>query len=364
MPDSPLLAEQTTFRGWQACHLANDFVRLVAVPDIGGRIMAYDLGAASICLCRPRSGRQALQRRRKPGRRLVGGVEKLRRRQDLAGAARAGRPTISGTGRPIPCWIPAATISPSCTAMRRQATIQMVSPPIRAPAFRSAGASRLAAPSSRVRVDLAFRNVADRPVRWSIWDVMQLTHARMRADGSRTHDPSCVVTVPLNAHSVFQPKGYAVLFGADDNPQWQVDGTLFRASYLWQIGKVAIDSPAGWIAFSQGSRRHGVCRTLRLCARRRPTRMAAPPWSAGRSAQARSPTWTTPKSGIYLMETEVLSPLCTIAPGHETTFTLEWGSCRCAGAVVDVQRRRMRRATSVGTPCQNRCPLGGQLRRL
>ena len=33
-----------SFRGWDACYLENDVVRLAAVPDIGGRIMAYDLG--------------------------------------------------------------------------------------------------------------------------------------------------------------------------------------------------------------------------------------------------------------------------------------------------------------------------------
>src|SRR5512138_2413993 len=36
--------EQRNFRGWSAAYLKNDLITLVAVPDIGGRIMAYDLG--------------------------------------------------------------------------------------------------------------------------------------------------------------------------------------------------------------------------------------------------------------------------------------------------------------------------------
>ena len=43
------------------------------------------------------------------------------------------------------------------------------------------------------------------------------------------------------------------------------------------------------------------------------------------------------ESGIYLMETEVLGPLTRIEPGATTTFAIEWGACRCTGAVVDVQ---------------------------
>ena len=41
---SPCRAERTTFHGWQAVTLGNGLVEAVAVPDIGGRMMAYDLG--------------------------------------------------------------------------------------------------------------------------------------------------------------------------------------------------------------------------------------------------------------------------------------------------------------------------------
>ena len=37
--------EQRNFRGWSAAYLKNDLITLIAVPDIGGRIMAYDLGS-------------------------------------------------------------------------------------------------------------------------------------------------------------------------------------------------------------------------------------------------------------------------------------------------------------------------------
>ena len=36
------------------------------------------------------------------------------------------------------------------------------------------------------------------------------------------------------------------------------------------------------------------------------------------------------------METEVLGPMRTIAPGDSTSFTIEWGACRCPGPVVEV----------------------------
>jgi hypothetical protein len=34
------------------------------------------------------------------------------------------------------------------------------------------------------------------------------------------------------------------------------------------------------------------------------------------------------------METELLSPLRSIAPGETTTFTITWGVCRCPGPII------------------------------
>ena len=97
-----------SFRGWDAARIANRFVQLVAVPDIGGRIMAYDLGDTPVFLCRPAPGGQAVFAGGEPGRRLAGGVEELRRRQDLAGATGLGDGRTSGMARPTRCWTPGA----------------------------------------------------------------------------------------------------------------------------------------------------------------------------------------------------------------------------------------------------------------
>jgi hypothetical protein len=39
-----LYKQQTKFHGWDAYEIGNGLIRLVAVPDLGGRLMAYDLG--------------------------------------------------------------------------------------------------------------------------------------------------------------------------------------------------------------------------------------------------------------------------------------------------------------------------------
>ena len=58
--------------------------------------------------------------------------------------------------------------------------------------------------SSRVHVHLTFTNISDRPIRWSIWDVVQLRAEPDWPDGRLTYEPGCVVTAPVNPRPVFR----------------------------------------------------------------------------------------------------------------------------------------------------------------
>jgi hypothetical protein len=55
-------------------------------------------------------------------------------------------------------------------------------------------------------------------------------------------------------------------------------------------------------------------------------------WTVGKGKVANLDYET---SQIYLMETEVLSPLYNFQPGESRSFSIEWGACRCLGPVID-----------------------------
>ena len=87
--------------------------------------------------------------------------------------------------------------------------------------------------SSVADLNLSMTNVVDRPVRWSLWHL---------------------ATVPVNREAtVYVPvdKGdWHVMFGAKDNPQWlDVENGLFRAKYDKRVGKVGLKAREGWIAW-------------------------------------------------------------------------------------------------------------------
>jgi hypothetical protein len=224
--------------------------------------------------------------------------------------------------------------------------IKMVSPPDAQTGLQISRSFSLMPGSSRINMLLSFRNASQRPVRWSIWDVIQLdasrpipaeeARGRRSAAKGRDFDPTCVVTAPVAAPTPDAPPPFHVMFGEPDNPQWRVEEGLFVARYQWQIGKVGIRSPGGWVAFNQGSRNATFVE-----------RFAVDPAGHYPDGGATVECWTVGAgqvgnlnyegTGIYLMEAEVLSPLQTIEPGREVHFAVTWGLCRSTGRVLHTE---------------------------
>jgi hypothetical protein len=190
--------------------------------------------------------------------------------------------------------------------------------------------------SSRVTLDLSFRNISQRKVRWSIWDVVQLRAERGTLDGQLAPETECIVSAPLNPESKFDA-GYYVMFGDPANPQWTSDkgSGLFLGNYKWEIGKVGLDSRAGWAAFANNA--DGQAFAARYTAQaglEYPDDGAGVEfWTVGRGKVA---NLDYEQSQIYLMEVEILSPFYHIEPGQTVSFRIEWGACRCPGPILDV----------------------------
>ena len=324
------------FRGWQAASLSNGLVRLAAVPDIGGRLMAYDLGDYPYLFVAPDLAGKLFTTAENQGDgslaawKNYGGDKTWPAPQGWDGPEQWPGPpdAILDAGR-------YHLVELSSTGS--EARLRMVSPAGSPTGVQITREARIAAGTSRVNLHLSFTNIADRPVRWSIWDVVQLRADRRVPDGRLTYEPGCVVTAPVNPHSRF-PAGYNVMFGAPDNPQWRVDRDqgLFVGSYMFEIGKVGLDSLGGWIAFANTATGYALVE-----------RFVVEPEGEYPDAGAAIECWTVGRgqvaslsydeaSGPFLMEAEVLSPFRDIAPGAIASFDIEWSACRCAGPIIDV----------------------------
>lgn len=324
---------QTDFRGWSACHLENGFVRLVAVPAIGGRVMAYDLGPYGYFFVDPTLAGKLFTPEEHQGDGSLAAWKNYG--GDKTWPAPQGWDDDSQWhGPPDPVLDSGQYMVNEMGSDPDSAVVRMTSLPDLRTGVQITRQFRLFRGSSRVVLTITFKNISDHPIRWSLWDVSQLRAERALPGGALAHEPACTVTVPVNPDSVF-PKGYSVLFGAEDNPQWQVEDGLFVAPYQWQIGKVALDSAAGWVAFSNTAAGYAFT-----------ARYAYEPGGEYPDGGATVEVWTVgagevgnlnyEDSDIYLMEAEVLSPMRTIPPGESTQFTITWGACRGLDRLVQV----------------------------
>lgn len=331
----PVTVEKTDFRGWNAVCLRNELVTLVAVPDIGGRIMAYDLGEYPYFFIDPQLAGS-----------LFTSTENLGDGSLAAWKNYGGDKTWPGPqgwqnesqwhGPPDPVLDTGRYSLLTMGSDGHRGQVVMVSPPDPRTGVQITRQASLHPGSTRVTLELTFKNISERPIRWSIWDVVQLRAERILPDGSRSYEPDCWLSALINPDSRFE-RGFNVMFGAQDNPQWAVDDDqgLFIARYQWEIGKVGVDSPGNWIAFSNSAAGYAFTESYQYFpeAEYPDDGVSLECWTVGRGAVA---NLDYEKSGIYLMETEILSPSYSFQPGESRKFTIEWGVCACPGLVLDV----------------------------
>jgi hypothetical protein len=328
----PVKCEHARFHGWDAVHLDNGIVHLAAVPGIGGRVMALDLDGYEFFYVDPHLAGKLFS----PAEHVGDGTPNAWKNYggDKTWPAPQGWETDDQWhGPPDPVLDGGPYSLVVLHAGDDLACIEMTSRPDPHTGVQIARRISLPRGAGRVRLDLSFTNTSNLPRRWSIWDVTQLRAERLLPDGGLAPETECVISAPLNPHSRF-PKGYQVMFASPDNPQWTTDSQrqLLVAHYLFEIGKIGWDSPGGWIAFHNGAAKSSFIVNFTYFPQvEYPDQGSSLEcWTVGRG-KIPGINYDYENSGIYLMETEVLSPLFTLQPGERRSFNLEWGACRTLG---------------------------------
>lgn len=321
--------------------MRNGIATLVAVPNIGGRIMAFNLGDYPFFFVDPDLAGKLFSAEENQGDGSL--VAWKNYGGDKTWPSPQGWDNEDQWhGPPDPVLDSGRYSIVDMENNGRTASVQMASPLDPRTGMQINRKITLHQGSGRATLHLSFKNISKRPRRWGIWDVAQLNAGQTLADGDLAPDTSCAVTAPLNPQSKF-PKGHWVMFGAPDNPQWKVhrDLGLVVADYAWEIGKIGIDACApdaksGWVAFSNVAQGYAFTERFPIYPGQEypDDGSTVEVWTVGRGKVA---NLDYVQSKIFLMETEVLSPFYTFKPGQSHSFLIDWGVCRTAGHVIDVQ---------------------------
>jgi hypothetical protein len=344
LPAVPVLAgegafavpKRTGFRGWQAYVLENEWVRLHVVPEVGGRVMQFSLDGKEFFWVNPRlAGAKPPESGLGPdGEWLNYGGDKLwpapqgwDNDQQWPGPPDAvldGLPYRAEPGIAPPGIRLTSGHDPRC-GIRFSRTI------------------RLDPHSTRVSIEATMTNIDTVPRRWGVWSHTQLDAGLPGRDGYNRHMRAWC---PINPQSHFE-RGYDVIFGERDNPSFRGDETrgLMNVSYHYRVGKIGLDSHAGWVATVDGQAGDVFVQRFTFEPKKEyPDGSSVEFWHNGQGRIHAYNTWIDmpddPAENPYVFESEILSPFARLEPGDCYRWGYDWYACRIGGdfPILDCSR--------------------------
>lgn len=313
--EAPVIQVQEGFFGWESNTLYSPYARLDVVPELGGKIMGYELrGSQLLWHDATREGELYSSEGYGFGESFFnpGGAKVWPAPQGWGGDDEwPGPPDNILDGSPYEAEFTDSTIvviSPEDTAdgrtgLQYRHTYSFI------PA------------SSKVNLDLTMTNVSDRTVSWGLWHL---------------------ATVPVNESvTVYVPVkngDWNVIYGDKDNPQWNgVEDGLFRATYQQKVGKVGMKVTDGWAAW------HDAEKELVFALLFPVSKGQTYPdngsnfeiWASGAgtiNANGKDVSYEYSPDAAY-MELEVMGPMERMSAGDNAELNIKWAACRASGVV-------------------------------
>lgn len=295
---SQAVVKKIDYKGWKDCwEISNPVVRLVVVPQIGGRIMEYSI-----------DGENAIwQNEREIGKVSGEDVGKIWRNY---GGHKAWNAPQSRSTTDLDFFYDSmpAQVEP----LTGKTGLRITCAPIEHLGYQIIREVVLSDNTSHVRVTERMRNVSSHEVRWSVWGVTQVP-------------VPCWMIFPLKENSSFAT-GWNVIYPAKQTlTQIKRVGNTGFLQYDNKTENWATDAMGGWMAYMRGQ-------------------------------LAYTKHWSTPLVGVsypdsgcdasfytcnkdYLggyAEMEVMGPITKLQPGQETELIEDWFLTRLNQSAKDI----------------------------
>lgn len=348
--------EKERYQGWDALRMSNGLLTLHVVPSIGGRVIQLELGSHAYFSIHPQLAGKVVP----PKESAFGATWKNYGGDKIWPAPQGWQNDHQWPGPPDPILDAGPYTAQRVPGAPGEISLQLTSEPDTNSGLQIGRTIRIEKDTSRVQLDLFMRNVSQRTVRWSIWEITQ--HDATDEHHPREFARDFWAYCPIHPCSIF-PSGFNYMFGLVNHPAFTVDRKrgLLRVHYRYLVGKVGLDSPAGWLAVINRANRHAFFETFDY--------VPGVPYADNASVEF----WlqgpgdfinnqeiismpADPEMTPYLMESEVVSPLTTLKPGEEYHFHLCWFVGRTSGPITNV-------VPGVGAVHEPLSVTGGKMRR-
>jgi hypothetical protein len=322
-PPGACTVEATTFHGWKAEQISNQWTTLTIVPQLGGRLMQVDFGGHPYLFVNPQYYGQYFppSEGAAKGKWFNYGGDKdwplpegINDEQHWA----AARSDLLDDGE----------YSLTVLSQGSQCAVRLEGPPDPRTGLQYSRVIGLGANSPRITFHAVMKNITGHPIDWSIQSVSQYDTADPR-DRSQYNRQFWAFT-PANPDSAYL-ENYHVRSGPSDHPSFSVrDGNMFALHWKYLEAEVWLDSPAGWVAVVDGLRQYAMVERFEF------QKTEEYPGKASVIFYLNGPRLHLDKNGMpalrpldvlrtpYYMEAELNSPMVHLAAGETYAFDTEW----------------------------------------
>ena len=317
-PRAGCQVEPVNYLGWQAQQVSNPWVKLIFVPQNGGRLMQVVFDGHSYLFVNPEHAGKYLppsdtQWFNYGGDKLwvlPEGNEDEKHWVGNSDVLDDGPFSFATTSQGQRCEVVLKGQADPKTGLQFTRTI------------------RLDADSPRIQFHAVFTNASGHPIEWSVQSVTQYNTGD--ANNPAVHNQTMWGLSRANPTSSYLNR-YHVKFGPAENSAAKVrENGLFALHYVPLAAELWLDSRDGWLAVVDGASQYAMVERFRYDETRPyPGNASVIFWTNGPQLR-QSPDGTVTlgrsekEASPFYMEAELNSPLVKLYPGESHSFDTEW----------------------------------------
>src|SRR5277367_6239014 len=330
-PSSPCQIHAVVFDGWQAQEVANEWVKLTFVPQLGGRLMQVSFNGHPYLF-----------------------VNQVYKGKYISPAEAAGRWINYGGDKiwPLPegnddeqHWTGASTplddgaYAFSIPSQNNRCTVRLEGPPDPPTGLQYTREISIGSDSPQIFFHAITKNFTGHSITWSVQSVSQYNLSDANDPTQYNHEFRAFT--PLNPNSAYL-LGYHARDGLANDPAYSVKGGLFQLNWKYLESEVWLDSTAGWIAIVDGATRYAMVeKTRHVDGGDYPSKASIIFYKNGPTLELNAKgmpylTSTNLDRTPYYMEAEMNSPMAVLGPGESYTFDTTWFPSRLSGDFTTV----------------------------
>jgi hypothetical protein len=310
--------EGIDYKGWKAQQISNRWVKLIVVPQNGGRLMQVSFNGHDYLFVNPKFAGTYMPPSQDTWFNYGGDKIWLLPEGDDDEQHWRGNSDVLDDGQ---FNFRKLSDGPGCG-------IELNSPPDPHTGVQIIRTIRLDSDTPHIAFRASMKNISGHPLDWSMQSVSQYDTGN-QTDPARGNRQLWGFT-PANPASGYLNR-YHVRTGPAENPAASVrDDGLFSVHYSHMAAELWIDSPNGWVAVVDGSNRYAMVERFQYEeSKSYPGKASVIFWTNGPGLRfdddgAAKVSAPSQDGSPFYMEAEINSPMCHLRPGEACQLETDW----------------------------------------